>query len=105
MSYTRTFWQFVLCLFVLFFYLFVCLFVCLFDLCRKNDLNYKLNILGPLCLWQCLISRWWKILESSYYFKKLDPLTQFTTTCFCLCKVFSFLVILAELGSPHVRKG
>ena len=30
------------------------LFVCLFDFCHKNDLNYKLNILGPLCLWQCL---------------------------------------------------
>ena len=29
------------------------LFVCLFDFCHKNDLNYKLNILGPLCLWQC----------------------------------------------------
>ena len=36
-----------------FFCLFVCLFVCLFDFCHKNDLNYKLNILGPLCLWQC----------------------------------------------------
>ena len=33
--------------------LFVCLFVCLFDFCHKNDFNYKLNILGPLCLWQC----------------------------------------------------
>ena len=38
------------CLFVC---LLVCLFVWLFDLCHKNDLNYKLNILGPLCLWQC----------------------------------------------------
>ena len=36
--------------------LFVCLFgvVCFIDFCHKNDLNYKLNILGPLCLWQCL---------------------------------------------------
>ena len=39
------------CLFVV---LFVCLFVCLFDFCHKNDLNYKLNIQDPLCLWQCL---------------------------------------------------
>ena len=30
-----------------------CLFVCVFYNCHKNDLNYKLNILGPLCLWQC----------------------------------------------------
>ena len=29
-----------------------CLFV--FYNCHKNDLNYKLNILGPLCHWQCL---------------------------------------------------
>ena len=45
MGYTRTSCLFVCC--------FVCLFVCLFDFCHKNDLNYKLNILGPLCLWQC----------------------------------------------------
>ena len=45
MRYTRT-----SCLFAC---LFVCLFVCLFDFCHKSDLNYKLNILGPLCLWQC----------------------------------------------------
>ena len=38
------------------FYLFVCWFVCLFDFCHKSDLSYKLNILGPLCLWQCF--RW-----------------------------------------------
>ena len=31
--------------------LFVCLFICL--ICPKHDLNYKLNTLGPLCLWQC----------------------------------------------------
>ena len=31
------------------------LFVCLFDFCHKNYSNYKLNILGPLCLWQCLM--------------------------------------------------
>ena len=23
--------------------------------CHKNDLSYKLNTLGPLCLWQCLV--------------------------------------------------
>ena len=39
---------------ILFVCLLFCLFVCLFDFCHKNDLNYKLNILGPLCLWQCL---------------------------------------------------
>ena len=31
--------------------------ICLIDFCHKNDLNYKLNILGPLCLWQCFIMR------------------------------------------------
>ena len=40
-------------------YLFVCLlfclFVCLIDYCHKNDFDYKLNILGPLCLWQCFV--------------------------------------------------
>ena len=24
--------------------------------CLKNDLSYKLNTLGPLCLWQCFLS-------------------------------------------------
>ena len=41
-----------------------CLFVCLFDFCHKNDLNYKLNILGPLCLWQCFI---WKVKREEMY--------------------------------------
>ena len=46
--------------------LFVCLFVCLFDFCHKNDLNYKLNILGPLCLWQCFCMNGQVIYEWSY---------------------------------------
>ena len=25
------------------------------DFCHKNDLSYKLNTLGPLCLWQCFL--------------------------------------------------
>ena len=44
---------FVVCFFVC---LLVCLFVCLIPV-MKNDLNYKLNILGPLCLWQCFNHR------------------------------------------------
>ena len=55
MGYTRTSCLFVCCFVWLFVVLFVCLFVWLFDFCHKNDLNYKLNILGPLCLWQCLL--------------------------------------------------
>ena len=25
------------------------------DFCQKNDLSYRVNTLGPLCLWQCFI--------------------------------------------------
>ena len=35
-----------------------------FDFNQKHDLSYRLNTLGPLCLWQCFcfccsIWRWW----------------------------------------------
>ena len=99
MGYTRTSCLFVCCFVWLFVVLFVCLFVCLFDFCHKNDLNYKLNILGPLCLWQCLYLHVWFIgisflisLNNSL-FKNIQHVGAFWYFVICCICVFVYLCI------------
>ena len=78
----------------------VCLFVCSFDFCHRNDLKYKLNILGPLCLWQCLHARsllranlnrlvWYSTCKK--YFKYEDEIYK-NILFVCLCVFFACLL-------------
>ena len=62
------------------------------DFCQKNDLGYRVNTLGPLCLWQCflciiLFQRKWKwlciIFFVHYIISKKVKVTVLNGCLFC----------------------